>query len=548
MKYLILFFLFIVPLLSFGQKKPKCSVGRAYEAKKLSLTGASYKMVVSPDGKIAVKIYQDKEGLSIQYYDALTMKLKKESNSPEKRTELNIIDIGHYDGKLMLIYQKSPTKYRDVTIACREINTQTYTLGAEKMLIEKGGDLGFHLDFSFNDIVAASQNTYYVPSINSNSTWLSRSQDNSKLLIYFRLPPEGKNDAYNYDVISFYLFDEQLNQLAHEEVKMPYTEQQMDNHSFCVSSEGVPYLLARVRDDGTQHNYNSKAFSNTMVINYHFELLRIDLSNHSIIKTRIEEKNKHLLKIKLLEDYDKNIICAATYINTNDKFVAGDIDGMGIFRVNKKGIVSKAFYDLPIELLTLYENPREAANLVKKEKKDIAKLHNFHLSNVLVQKDNGVVFSGEETYIHSSQTTTWYHYNNIITVKIGGDNKLAWMKKLPKRQIASSMKNSFSFRHFHLNNKHYLLFLDHEDNKKKVSEKGIPAEIKNKRACDLRAFVIDDATGLTQKISLFNTHDIKGDLKILKLPVYHMNNLSDNQLIMQAEKAKKEEFLIRIDL
>jgi hypothetical protein len=54
-----------------------------------------------------------------------------------------------------------------------------------------------------------------------------------------------KNDAVSRDVIGFYMFDKDLNKVWGNEVRMPYTEEMMDNIDYTVTSKGEAYLLCR---------------------------------------------------------------------------------------------------------------------------------------------------------------------------------------------------------------------------------------------------------------------------------------------------------------
>ena len=71
-----------------------------------------------------------------------------------------------------------------------------------------------------------------------------KSYENSKIMINYRRKPLSKKDDVNYDLLGFFVFNSSFELVWGREVKMPYTEKEMNNLAYTVGSDGTVYMMS----------------------------------------------------------------------------------------------------------------------------------------------------------------------------------------------------------------------------------------------------------------------------------------------------------------
>lgn len=383
------------------------------------------------------------------------------------------------------------------------------------------------------------------------------SKDKSKLLIQYRKAPEVKSDKSNFDVIGMYVFGEDLNLIAGNDIKMPYTEKKMDNVDYTIDSEGNPYLLAKVYKDGSTKD--SKGKGDKRKANYFMELFKVDVKNKSIKTTKIEVGDNFIKDSWIYEGDENTIYCAGFY----NKMIGGqslggtnlddDADGLFLFYLDKDGrIVGKNFYEIPLEVLNQYTKAGGKPAKEKKEKDDKAEFDYLELVELAVQEDGSILIIGEQRYLEvstSQRGVSYYtlHSNDMLVSKISPDGLLLWMKKLPKRQAGSMNSKSLGFRRLSYGGAHYLFFVDNDKNLKLgLNER--PARHIEGLGGFLTAYIIDDQTGAVQKKMVLNPAKLKNGMEVFQLGLNRIAKVSESACFIEFYKKGKEDVFLKIDL
>ncbi|CAA6829260.1 MAG: Unknown protein [uncultured Aureispira sp.] len=523
MKKLSLYFLILFPILLSAQKSFDYKVSTPYKV--IDAYHKYYFSDVEKEKMISVKI--DRKFVYIQTFDANTLKeikLEKFNDFPKK---YSLSEIKKIQDKIYFFYTTWDKRAKIQQLFAREINFDKCSfVGPAKKIFE------------------LNERVYF-------SYLYAHSQD--KILIQCRKKPEKVRDAINYDKIGLYIFDENLNQLVGNEVEMPYTEKQMDNIDYHVDREGNPYLLAKVRADGSNKDFLGKGKNKT--VNYHLELIKINVKNKNIKITKIKLDEYQIASIWLYEGRDKSILCAGFY-NKEDKS-SKNADGVFLFKVNEDGLITdKKFYEIPVEILNQYEKKITQKKNNKKDKKDNAEFSSLVIRKLIVQSDNSILLVGEQyfvvqhTYTDSNgntQTRSSYHYYDLLVTKIDAEGALAWMRKLPKRQVGSIGKGGMGVKHMSIDGNHYFVYLDNVKNMELTLNQR-PTVHSDGRGGFLTAYRLNNETGNVEKVSIFNTLDIKEKYKLYDFQTKRMLPVSKNEFIVEFYKKQKEDVLVKIKI
>jgi hypothetical protein len=373
------------------------------------------------------------------------------------------------------------------------------------------------------------------------------SHDSSKMLVQYRLKPEIKNDDKSYDIIGLSVFDKDLNTIWSKEVKMPYTEKKMNNIDYSVDSKGNPYILTTVYDDNTTDIKKGKDDK----ANYHIELLRINRNSNVIDITPISIKDKFINKIWLYEGAGNYMICAGYYNNGKDLSAA---DGVILLKVGSDGkTYDISSYEIPLEILNQYVSLRTQKKNEKADDNDKAQFAELELRELHIEKDGSILLIGEQHFITSrtyysssggSRTVYYYHYNDLLITKIDASGKLAWMKKIPKRQVGMNGRGGMGYKYISDRDNHYFVFLDNEKNLN-LSVDNAPASHSDGAGGFLTAYKLADSNGAMSKYSIFNTRDVQG-IEIFQFTTSRIMPLSPGLFTVEAYKKKKEDILIKV--
>jgi hypothetical protein len=310
-----------------------------------------------------------------------------------------------------------------------EIDVKNGKMGAEKDLITATKLTGTLIMTGFYQFNKA--NKYHFRT----------ATDSSNLLVTYILEHTTKDDSKSKEVVGFNMFDASMTKLWNKEVQMPYTEEMMDIEDYAVDKSGNGYVLAKVFEG------KKKEKTKDGTPNYHFELLRQGSSGE--LKSIPIKLDKYFINsIDLSEDFDGNMVCIGYYSNQPKN----SSDGVFAVKIDKDGNIKKVhhgYYEFPTEIIKEFMSARQQKKIESKEKNDgkDVEVSSLKLKNVVLNSDGSIMVGGEVFYytvtVNSSSkgsTTTYYHYfyNDILVMKIGADGEMAWCRKVPKRQTATT--------------------------------------------------------------------------------------------------------------
>ncbi|GHC42531.1 hypothetical protein GCM10008083_00790 [Ulvibacter litoralis] len=384
------------------------------------------------------------------------------------------------------------------------------------------------------------------------------SLDESKILIQYRRKPEVKSDKNSYDIIGVEVYDLSLNKLWSREYTMPYTERRMNVEDFAVDSDGNGYLMAKVFHDDSNKDKKRRKDEEA---NYHMELFRLSKGVAEIEITKIDLGEKFINGISLFESVDGYMLCSGFYTNgLNNKL--HNADGVYTFKITREGkLIDEKSYEIPLEILNQYVKNRTKKKNERKDKDGKAEFQNMKLRNLVVNGDGSLVLIGEQTFIvvHRSTRYTYvtYHNNDILVTKIDPEGNLAWMKKIPKRQVgkpkmgevfdtSKTYQGGMSYSHFAANGNHYIVFLDNVKNIDLPLDK-IPALHSDGHGGYLTAYKIDDATGAHSKGSILDTREVN-DMELYQFNNDRIVKTAEDEFVIEFYKKKKEDVLVKVNI
>jgi len=146
----------------------------------------------------------------------------------------------------------------------------------------------------------------------------------------------------------------------------------------------------------------------------------------------------------------------------------------------------------------------------------------------------------------NSSYSKHYYYSDILATKIDKNGELAWMNKLGKAQHGEKGKKGMSFEYFSNKESNYFLFLDNVNNLD-LQPNERPAVHQDGKGGFLTAYKIHHETGEVDRVSLFDTKDVKG-IKVYQFQVNRIVQISPTEFIVEVYKKKKEDILIKVSV
>ncbi len=235
----------------------------------------------------------------------------------------------------------------------------------------------------------------------------------------------------------------------------------------------------------------------------------------------------------------------------------GDNTAEGIF-VNKfdqeGSLTDQLEYSIPLEILNQYASKRAKKQNEKKDEDGIAGLRNLRLSDMKFLEDGSVIIIGEQYYTtthtyssaNGTSTSTTYYYNDILMSKIDAKGNLAWMRKLPKRQVGKGGSGGLSYAHFYSKGNHYLFYIDNIKNKDLEPEEEPAIHLDNTFGY-LTCYIVDDTHGAVEKETIFSMENA-GGTELHQFSTWRMLQVNEGEIAFEAYKKEKEDVIIKISI
>lgn len=396
-------------------------------------------------------------------------------------------------------------------------------LFALEVNIEKGGFIG---DSKSLLKITEKLSTYYNFSIDF-------SEDKEKIIIRYNYAPEIKKDSESKAKIGMAVFNSELEKLWDNDITMPETENLLTVKDFTIDSYGNGYfLLRKSAEEITRKTAQDPD-------NFSLSILKVD-ENGAGEETSFKIQDKIIDNVLIKENKNGDIVCAGYY----RKPKTYSIDGVFTAVLSQDGSLTQpSLYEFSLDLIKKYRSISEKGERKLQEKEDKGELGMSHLQmrSIEVLSDGSTLLTGEIFYITTStdskgNTTTTYHYNDIILTKINVDGEVDWMKKIPKKSTRDS------YRQFISDDFIYITFSDNPLNATLAEDKtpayAIPI------ACIAYKIELEEATH--EYLTLFS-------LKMIdEIPVYQFNlnrivPISDNEFTVEMYIKKKQDMMFKVE-
>lgn len=522
MKYTILLFSFLLCTQFIFAQAPAFRVGTPYK-----VIDATKKFYFSdPATNLMLAIKERNNKIVVQRFDLTTLEEKKRSEKITLPNLTYIYDVVRIHGRIYLLQADYSDGRRNLKLFAQQVDPFKCTLTGPIIPVLEGKNI--------SDIDAQQ-----------------RGVDGDLLLLGFRADKMGGNEqrfAYcnvlGRDLIS----------IGEHTLLFPHKKRQADIIDYHLDQQGVPYILTKVRSAKNSRR-NIIGRGEDAIINYQLEILKFDLSDGSaqIIPIKLDE---HQIESSwLYAGVGGQVICTGFYSKRESKTI--EPDGIFVFKIDPEAkLLQHRHYEFPIEILTQYKSAGQQSRIAREDRKGRAEMNNLKLKKILIQEDNSLIIIGEVDFIVTSTNTTTngstytrttYHYYDILVTKINPDGTLAWMRKLPKRQVGSRGRGGMSFQHVQLNDQHYFLYLDHPRNEI-VNIYELPSIYADGKRAILTAYQVDDTTGKTKKAQILDTKRNKSKYRFYQFNIGRVVPASSSAVVIEFYKKGKQDVLVNINL
>jgi len=270
--------LLLMPVVAWTQAiKPNLfdvEVGNAYQ-----VVDPRYRYYYSTENQIYMFKIQ-KTDLIVQYYDIQTHKETKHHVIPDIMEKKEIEQVLELGDKVYFFYSSYDKPNETEQLYGQEFDLSSASLSKPELILSVKGK-----------IQRSESQTGANGSVSMNKFKFNYSFDKSTLLVWYEKYPEIKSDAKNKDVFGLFVFDDELAKKWGKEIKMPYTEKEMDNFDFQVDANENVYLLASVNDNAEILKYNNDEFE----------------------ELKISSNDKKLFNPAIVEGSDKNLYLTGLY-------------------------------------------------------------------------------------------------------------------------------------------------------------------------------------------------------------------------------------------
>lgn len=483
------------------------------------------------------------ESVVIQKFNAKNLALISEKKYKEPSLNYDIENVIKIENKIYFFYslwtgnesKLEQLYFREIDIKKGEFITKP------KLLIEVSGKITKSPTSTYRGIQEHFKRRK-IPSVKFD---ILVPKNENEIFILYREYRKNKKDVKSWDTLVLNYFDINLNSLSGKKFKMPYSERRMKPLNYNINENGNLHILAKVFLDDSGVEKKKKKENKA---NYYVELLTLPKDSDTLQKTKIELSNKYINTATLFELSNGNSLCIGYYNNGSNKKL-NHSDGMFITKIAPDGnIINTTDYIIPTNIIqqnAKYNDKREFEDII--------------LKDINENKDGSLLLIAEQSHKWDLQNQGGYNfrYNDIYLTKIDNKNQLLWMRKLPKEQKGNSkpghsytfkaLLGDMSYYYFKSNNDHYFMFLDNLKNKNLTPEDK-PKAHTNNHGGYFTYYKVNDVSGEVSKKSLFNTDDVNGAYNIEDFSINRLIKVFDNQFIMEVNKKKKEDVLIKVEI
>jgi hypothetical protein len=270
----------------------------------------------------------------------------------------------------------------------------------------------------------------------------------SKYVVEYNSDFEKDKDAP--EKLEITVFDSQMKEVWKREYEMPYSNSNFAIYKVIVDDFGNTHLLGKEYPEGRKKAKRGQQ-------NYKFHVLSF-LENGGLLKDNILQ-----LDASFITDCTIGITADQQLLTTGfySKLGMSSIDGAYSMLIDLKTqkVLGSNVKEFDKEFIQMGMTDREKKKSDKKEDKgkDL-EMPEFQLDHLILMPDGGWVLLAEQFYITvktitttspnggtSTRTVTYYHYDDIIAVKMNVKGEIEWNTKITKNQRATGYLSILSY-------------------------------------------------------------------------------------------------------
>jgi len=518
-------------------------------SKEFKITNSEPYIVVDADVKqyfadnngFSYSIKTNRNSVIVQKFEIQSMKEVARNEYKDLPPYNKVIDIVQIGDNYYYLFESFENKTQTRLVHLREFLTKDCSLGKDKILFASDGEVadvtenetygnwGLTIGYSSFKVIGSPFKVY-------------ESFDHSKIMINYRRNPLMKSDKANHDLLGFFVFNASFDLIWGREVKMPYSEKEMNNIAYTVGSDGTVYMMSLYREQKD------------------FRLLTIPQTGDLTVKV-VDRGDFTFKNLYIQETKDGNLDFLGYYATGIEyKFWEGswgtlsfNTNGIRYFQISKQGEILKSKnVEFPIGLINKYESEFQRDKNEKREEEGKAGIRDLVLRKFTVNPDGSIFILGEQYYFtqkfntQTFQMTYQFYYEDLVATKLNADGEVLWMQKLPKRQFGTQGRRGMGIAYLKGNNSHYILFLDNVKNAN-IDINTAPAKHTDGKGGYLTAYKIDDITGNYSKYTLYNSLEVNG-VKTYQFQTSRILQASDNVLLVEVYIKNKKDMMIKMEL
>ncbi len=505
------------------------STGKPYK-----VVDAKFKEYLGISATRALSVKSRGEEVIVQLFDVekvTEISMKEYTDFPKYSKMIKLLKVG---ARVYYIFEAYNKKEKTFSVYSREVDVTNGTFNsAEKLFTTKMPAVNTKSVFTAGGFGFGGP-SLYVP----KKFEVFTSFDDSKVLIRYRNKPLSKKDAENYDRLGFYVFDSSMKKLWGTDVKMPYTEKEMNNLAYAVTKNGEACMLAY------------------LIAQKKFELIKIGTDGKPVqLKLDI---NADLLfqEFYVNEDKDGNLNFAGYYANGMDyKFWSSSLsfntNGIYQFTTDLNGKVLAANdYEFSKEFIDLYASERQKKKNAKREAGGKAGIPDVKLLNFTINSDGSSTFVGEQSWFAKEQygmsQETVFHFAHAIVTRVAADGTLLWHAKIPKDQAGIRGKGGMSIKYMPSESSDYILFLDNNKNAD-IDFDTPPAKHKDGMGGILTAVKINNTSGKTERHTVLDPKNVRG-VELFQFKPFRIFHVANNSFVLEAYLKGKHDGIIKLEI
>lgn len=497
---------------------------------------AGSKEYISLDNGFVIMAKMGGGDVTLQKFDATKMKEVARNTYTDLPKTSFFQDIIKLEDRIYYIYRVDEKSTKGFKVYAREINTADAKFMKPFELIKTSRDVA--KSTSTGELSKVGETAWNF-STGGNRFLVYKSFDESKVMISYRCSPTFKDDSKNYDEIGFYVFDNKMQKIWGNEVKMPYTEKQINNVGVSISKSGEAKMLIANRE---------KKKYEMLLINSDGKLTTKDLgvSTDQLVRT-----------MQIKEDDKGNFVCVGFYANGIEfKYFSSALvfntNGLMYLKLDKDAkLIKNQNFDFSDDFIKQNLNERLKNKVDKREADGKAGIEDVILTNFVIKKDGSALIIGEQQYLRNEfwgpKQQPVYHFSNVIAIKIDANGKLAWMKKLAKNQAGLRGGGQMSIAYMGGETSDYIAYVDNPKNISLSEKDGIPEAHKDGLGGFLTTYKIDNATGNIEKHTLCDMNKI-GSFKAYQFKVWRITKASDKSFLMEIYIKDKKDTMVKFEL